>query len=444
MRRSGWRPTPFRDVVLKVHQRCNLACDYCYVYTMADQTWRGRPPVMDRRTWRTAARRTAAHARRHDLPGMRLVLHGGEPLLAGTGVLDELITGFRRAFPPGRRLDVQIQTNGTLLDEGVLAMFRRHGVRVGVSLDGAAADNDGHRRHRDGRGSSAAVDRGLRLLASPEHAGSFAGLLCTIDPATDPIECFEALLAHRPPAIDLLLPHANWSHPPGRAASYADWLIAVFDRWYDAPRQETSIRLFEDVMALLLGGAGRSEQVGLSPVAVVVVETDGAIELSDSLKSSYPGAGATGLTVFADEFDAALSHPGVVARQIGAAALSPTCLACDLHTVCGGGHYAHRYRRPDGYRNPSVYCEDLAAFIRHVHRRMSADLGAGRPGPGVAVTPGRAAPSAPRAAPRASPTVPAAGRDPSPAATSGSPARPASRPRPPGGPPRSPGSRAAR
>ena len=38
LRTRGWRPTPVHDVVLKVHQRCNLACDYCYVYTQADQS----------------------------------------------------------------------------------------------------------------------------------------------------------------------------------------------------------------------------------------------------------------------------------------------------------------------------------------------------------------------------------------------------------------------
>jgi uncharacterized protein len=26
LRRSGWRPTPFRQFVLKLHSRCNLAC----------------------------------------------------------------------------------------------------------------------------------------------------------------------------------------------------------------------------------------------------------------------------------------------------------------------------------------------------------------------------------------------------------------------------------
>jgi uncharacterized protein len=379
VRRSGLRPTPFRDVVLKVHQRCNLACDYCYVYTMADQSWRDQPLVMKRETWRATAERMAAHAASHGLTSMRLVLHGGEPLLAGRDRLVELINDFRSAFAAGCHLQIQIQTNGTLLSEDIIKVFHEHGVRVGVSLDGVAADNDNRRPYPDGRGSSSAVDRGLRLLTSPRYADAFAGLLCIVEPSTDPLACYEALLSYHPPKIDLLLPHANWSAPPdrpdgGTTTPHADWLIAVFDRWYDAPRQETSVRLFEDVMALILGRTGSSEQVGLSPVAVVVVETDGAIELVDSLKSTYPGACATGLSVFRDAFDAALDHPGVVARQIGVAALSETCRACPLHSVCGGGHYAHRYRHPDGFRNPSVFCADLTALIRHVHRRMANDL----------------------------------------------------------------------
>jgi uncharacterized protein len=377
LRAQGWRPTPVRDVVLKVHQRCNLACDYCYVYTMADQSWRDRPAVMDRRTWRAAAERMAEHAARHDLASMRLVLHGGEPLLAGADRLGELVDDFRAAVAGPCRLDVLIQTNGVLLDEAMLAVLRRREVRVGVSLDGTAQDNDRRRRRPDGRGSHATVARALRLLTAPQHRDSFAGLLCTVDPATDPVACYEALLEYAPPTLDLLLPHANWAVPPDRPAGgtpHADWLIAVFDRWYDAPRQETGVRLFEDILVLLLGGASRSEQVGLSPVAVLVVESDGAIEQVDSLKSAYPSACATGRTVFADPLDAALAHPGVVARQIGVAALSDTCLACPVHTVCGGGHYAHRYRPAAGFRNPSVYCADMIRLIGHVQERMTADL----------------------------------------------------------------------
>jgi uncharacterized protein len=376
---NGWKPMPFRDVVLKVHQRCNLACDYCYVYTMADQSWRDRPRLMERGVWLATADRMAEHARHHDLPSMRLVLHGGEPLLAGTDRLATLIGEFRTALSSVCELDVRMQTNGTLLDDAVLTRLRECGVSIGVSLDGTSADNDRHRRLPDGRGTFAAVDRALRLLTSDDHRAAFSGLLCTVDPTTDPVACYESLLRYRPPLIDFLLPHANWSagqelsnhsgrHPHG------DWLIAIFDRWYDAPRQETGIRLFEDVIALSLGGAGRSEQIGLSPVAVVVVETDGAIEQVDSLKSTYPGACGTGLNVDSDPFDAALLHPGMVARQIGLRALSDTCVRCPVHHICGGGHYAHRYRAGDGFRNPSVYCADMYHLIRHVTGRIKADV----------------------------------------------------------------------
>src|SRR4051812_14908828 len=114
LRATGWQPTPFRDVVVKVHQRCNLACDYCYVYTMADQSWRERPRVMTRTTWLATAARMAEHAETHHLPTMRLVLHGGEPLLAGTERLASLVSDFRAAMPGTCRLDVRVQTNGVL------------------------------------------------------------------------------------------------------------------------------------------------------------------------------------------------------------------------------------------------------------------------------------------------------------------------------------------
>jgi uncharacterized protein len=70
-------------------------------------------------------------------------------------------------------------------------------------------------------------------------------------------------------------------------------------------------------------------------------------------------------------------HPGVVARQIGVAALADECRACPVRNVCGAGYYAHRYRPGSGYRNPSVYCQDLEYLIRHVHSRPAADLAPG-------------------------------------------------------------------
>jgi uncharacterized protein len=377
LRAAGHSAVPFREMVLKVHQRCNLACDYCYVYELADQSWRDRPRIMPDRVRNAALTRFADHARRHGLSRVRIVLHGGEPLLYGAARLAALVAEARTAFGESCEVEFGMQTNGVLLDEPVVAMLVEQGIAAGVSVDGTAADHDRHRRTRGGLGSFAGVARGLDLLRRPENRAAYAGLLCTVAADTDPIACYEQLLSFDPPSIDLLLPHANWQNPPARpgaaAAPHADWLIAFFDRWH-ADGSTTRVRLFDNTISLVLGGASRSEQVGLSPSGVVVVESDGAIEQVDALKSAYQGASATGLSVLRDDLDAALDDPGIVARQIGKAALSDECRACPAVDFCGGGHYAHRYRPGVGFRAPSVYCADLRVFIRHVYDRVAADL----------------------------------------------------------------------
>ncbi|MFD0773598.1 FxsB family cyclophane-forming radical SAM/SPASM peptide maturase [Streptomonospora algeriensis] len=376
----GWEPAPFVEFVLKVHSRCNLACSYCYMYEMADQSWRSAPRVISRATADLAACRIGEHARRHGLKEVTVVLHGGEPLLAGTDTLDHIARRLRAELGD-TRLNLRMQTNGVLLEEGMLRLAREHGIAIGVSIDGGREDHDRRRRFAGGRGSHDDVARALRRLAAPDTRDLFSGLLCTIDLDSDPLRVYEALLAFAPPAIDFLLPHGNWtSPPPGRvpgnpgSTPYADWLTSVFDRWYAAAPPPTRIRMFQEVMHLLLGGAGHSETVGLSPVRLVVITTDGSLEQVDTLKSAFAGATETGLNVRDSDLDAALRHPAVAARQLGARSLAAECRACPLHRVCGGGYYPHRYREGSGFANPSVYCPDLAALIRRIRARLSADL----------------------------------------------------------------------
>ncbi|MEV6636507.1 FxsB family cyclophane-forming radical SAM/SPASM peptide maturase [Actinoplanes sp. NPDC051470] len=381
LRATGWTPTPFREIVLKVHQRCNLACDYCYVYEQADQSWRDRPRMMSEEIRRAAAGAIRRHAEEHGLNRVRIILHGGEPLLYGPRRLGELAAELRAAAPPGCTVEIGMQTNGVRLTEATVAVLREHDVKCGVSVDGTQRDHDRHRKLKSGEGSFTAVQNGLDLLRRPENRSLYAGLLCTVSPDTDPVETFEQLAKFEPPVIDFLLPHANhesrpWLPAGASPTAYGEWLVKAFDHWYlGRPSQPTPrVRLFEDVMRMVLKGSSSSEQIGLSPSATLVIETDGAIEQVDALKSAYEGAGATGLDVTRDEFDAAFDDPGVAARQIGLRALSDTCLSCRFHPVCGGGHYAHRYRPGDGFRQPSVYCDDLRLLIDHIHHRLEADI----------------------------------------------------------------------
>ncbi|MCO1594849.1 FxsB family radical SAM/SPASM domain protein [Micromonospora sp. RHAY321] len=371
-----------RQLVLKVHSRCNLACDYCYVYRHADQGWRDRPRVIAPATVDRVADRLAAHVARHGTDRVRVVLHGGEPLLAGAAVLDRTVRTLRTAMPTGATLDVAMQTNGVLLDEAMLALCHTHGIDIGVSLDGDRTANDRYRRHADGRGSFTEVAAALRLLARPEHRARYAGLLCTVDLANDPVVVYRSLREFDPPLLDLLLPHGNWTAPPpGRrpgdpATPYADWLIAVFDTWYRETPRRTGIRLFESLIALLLGGRSGTQALGATDPDIMTIETDGTIEGTDTLKTTTASVMRTGLDVFRHTFDEALGHPSLAGRPTGIAALAPACRTCPVVGACGGGLYAHRFRDGAGFAHPSVYCADLFRLIRHVQSVVAADVDA--------------------------------------------------------------------
>jgi uncharacterized protein len=372
----------FSQFVVKVHSRCNLACDHCYVYEHPDQSWRSRPVVMSESTMRAAAHRIGRHAATHALPVVHVVLHGGEPLLAGRPRIAALAGFFRETMPAGTEVRFGMQTNGILLDEAWCEVLVTEGIRVGVSIDGDQAANDRHRRYLNGRGSYAEVVAAIRLLGQPRHRAAFAGLLCTIDVHNDPVATYEALLALDPPTIDFLLPHATWDHPPLRpgpdATPYAGWLLAIHERWQRDGRP-VPIRTFDALHNLAAGGGTLTEALGLDDVDLMVIETDGAIEQVDSLKTAYDGAPATGYRVQDHDIDEAARHPGFAARRGGRRQLCATCRACPVVDLCGGGMYAHRYRSGTGFDNPSVYCADLLRLAGDVRERQ------GRPGPGPAV-----------------------------------------------------------
>ncbi|MCB5180387.1 FxsB family cyclophane-forming radical SAM/SPASM peptide maturase [Streptomyces antimicrobicus] len=391
LRAAGHRPSPLRQFVFKMRSRCNLACTYCYVYEMADRGWREQPGAMDAATVRAAAERIAEHAVAHRLDRVDVVLHGGEPLLASDEELVRPVRAVRRALrrrASAATVTASVQTNGTLITPARLDALAAAGIRVGVSLDGGLERHNRERADHVGRSRFDDAVRGVRLLA--RRPGSFAGVLAVIDLDHDPVEVYTSLADLGPPSLGLLLPLANWSNPPPpgrRPASrtpYADWLVAVFEQWWHEPVRRTRIRIFEEIIALLLGVPAATETLGAAPVTTVVIETDGSLEQGDSLKSAYDGAARTGCHVASHSFDEVLQHPGFVARQLGLRGLADACRACDLVRVCGGGHYPHRYRAGAGFRQPSVYCADLDALVRHVAAALDRQVRAHRAAAGAA------------------------------------------------------------
>ncbi len=121
------------------------------------------------KTKRRSSERIAEHAAAHRLPAVHVVLHGGEPLLAGLVLLRRAATSLRAALAPDCALDLRIHTNGVRLDREFCELFDELDIKVGISLDGDKAANDRHRRYADGRSShrQALAARARRAASRP-------------------------------------------------------------------------------------------------------------------------------------------------------------------------------------------------------------------------------------------------------------------------------------
>lgn len=369
---------PFHTFLLKIASRCNLDCPYCYVYHLADQSWRKQPRFMEPDVVRATGVRIGEYARQNGKSSVSVVYHGGEPLLTGQSRLREISDNLRAQVGPDIEIDFGLQTNGTLIDESWVDLFEEYNINVGISVDGPPKRHDRFRVYVDGSGSSRAVEAAVALLCA--RPSVFGGALCVVDLESDPIEVYDYLVSIGVPGIDFLLPDGNHSHlPPGMhqmadAVRYADWLLPIFDRWYQAGSTAPPIRTFMSIMRLLLGRESLVESIGPSTVDLVVVETNGDIEAVDTLKCCYAGAAATGFSVLRDAFDAVESTPALQALRLGLGALGDECMRCKYVRVCGGGYQPHRYSADRGFLNPSIYCVALQRLIGSIAGRLEDDL----------------------------------------------------------------------
>ncbi len=366
-------------VLLKTASRCNIDCSYCYVYQGPDTTWRIQPKRMRPDVLAAVGDRLVAHAERQDA-GFAIVLHGGEPLLLGIDHLAELLRRLRTRLTPERH-PISIQTNGTLLSEKLLDLFAQTRTSVSVSIDGPPEVNDLARVNHRGESTYAATMSGIRLLTShSENKFLFAGTLSVIQPAVNPRTVYEFLKALGTPSMDFLLQDGNHDRlPPGKAGfattEYGRWMSTLLDLYLTDPCP-VPIRIFDDLIKLCLGGLSQKEGRGNDRYGILVVESDGEIRKNDTLRASFEGADRFGnrWNVMTTSLSTVLASEEYIAYTHMQVPHSSQCRDCHLHAICGGGMPLYRWSSDRGYDNPSVYCHDHMALIRHAIARLD-DLG---------------------------------------------------------------------
>lgn len=401
---------PFDEFVLKMAIGCNMqpaheldrdplttitpGCDHCYMYTHST-AWQSEPEFMEPSIIEQSLDRIAEHVEAHNLPNVRLIGHGGEPLL----VLRKYPTYFtdfanavdQRIGPTGAQSHFFVQTNGLLLSgrQGpkTIDQLMTAGFKIGLSIDGPQVANDLHRRDRAGRSTHSRVERAAQRL---HEAGADWNILSVIDPRTNPEEVLEYLASLQAGSINLFPMHANNSAPPLEypgALSLGEWQKRAFSRYNHWPHYHPdtteppfTMPIFDNYLRMAFGARSMNDTSGERTTQELFITSGGKYERLDTLKSADDGAVTTWLNVHEHSVDMMRHDPGIIARRMGFSALAPECQGCEVLDLCFGGHYPNRFQATEkrlspyssvaefaeAFRNPSAHCVDNKIFLGHI------------------------------------------------------------------------------
>jgi len=370
------QPTPF----------CNIDCDYCY---LPDRQSTARMSV-------DTARLAAARLREDGLLGetLTVVWHAGEPLAMPVAYYDEAIAAMAEAIGPECQVGHSMQTNATLIDDAWLALFKRHHIQVGVSVDGPQALHDAHRKTRQGHGTHARVLRGMSRL---RDAGISFHAIAVVTPDTfNHADAFyDFFVDQGVTEVGCNFDEAEGLHSQSSLSGHEPAHAAFLARLLRRTTLDSRLRVRELAMALRLIGQPLPKQSWKSrhwpynaqalPFALITVAHNGdfctfspellgqsSVEFDNFVLGNVTASGylaAAGGQQFRRLWAAILQGTEACARQ------------CAHFNYCGGGAPANKlYENGDLASTETLYCRTMVkrpfdVVLERLEQRDSAPRG---------------------------------------------------------------------
>ncbi|MDC8758313.1 radical SAM protein [Janthinobacterium fluminis] len=361
-------------VILKITERCNLACPYCYVFFSDDKTFEIHPATILDDTVDGLIVFLHEAIRNSGIRHVHIGLHGGEPLLLKKPAFRKMCTRLRTALDPVCALQLSIQTNGVLIDPEWVDVFAAHGVNVGISFDGTEEIHNRTRVTKKGRGTYAESRRGWNMIVEAHQAGRIGrpGILCVVAPEQSGRAIYEHFVNElRARHMNFLWPNIHHGAPEATEAfidGCGDFMVDVCRAWFAAGKKGVEVRFLKEIIGPLLDDEVCRELPSNrnNPFELITVSSNGEISPDDVIRTLAPRFRETGYRVGGSTLnELARSNTWMEvsrAQQI----LPEPCQSCLWRNICRSGSPQHRYSTERGFDNPSVYCKSLKRVFSYV------------------------------------------------------------------------------
>jgi uncharacterized protein len=341
---------------------------------------------------------------------VHFVWHGGEPLLRGRAFFEEILAEQSR-IPAQVHYSNAVQTNATHLTDDLLDFLVLNGISIGLSLDGPAAMNDSVRRFQ---GSSAAspVSHSLSLPLVPEEhipptsnsnlptksrsphditvdaarrlrgRGRDAGAIVVVSASNVdyPEQIYREFkeegihMQVNPLMKSGLAATADGQDLGITAEQYGQFLIRLFDVWYDDPEPTIMISPLQNHIGRILGIPDVSHEchfarschrhfIGISPdgnmypCGMFQAEPD---FLYGNIESMLP-----------EEIAVTPLFGRITEREMR---VLQTCSECAFVDLCYSGCMFHSLKNSNQFAEKDYYCAGYKMYFEHMLQRIHADL----------------------------------------------------------------------
>ncbi|MFP3593762.1 radical SAM protein [Chryseobacterium sp. SIMBA_038] len=364
--------------VLKVASRCNLNCSYCYMYNLGDKTYLKQPKFMSVNTITVFAEKLRTYCKENNLNYLQIVFHGGEPLLLSKDFYKQSIQIFTDIVKDVH-FDFVIQTNGVGLNNEWYQLFNDLNIRVGISMDGPQKYHDEYRVFHNGKGSYHEVREAIQLGID----NGLHGVLSVVNLKISPHELYDEIKGLNVNSFNILLPDGHFDKLPDglekdkintyQYTLYADWLIELFNIWKQDSNRP-NIRFFKTLIQLIAGEDEGDQMLGRRLNGVAVLETNGNLEVADSIRACYEGITRNNINIHTNDIDDIFNDTLFQIYINSHDMVCEKCLNCPVYDVCGGGFLGNRYSNDNGFDNPTIYCHDIIKLVTFLQNDLIDSL----------------------------------------------------------------------
>lgn len=352
------------DLVIKVAERCNLNCTYCYYFNqdyssdnksrlIRDDVIQELPDFLLRSLEKT------------NLKVLNIVFHGGEPLLLGTKKFSKICKKVSEALTGRVEFSLGVQTNGVLINKDWIDVFEKYNVHVGVSLDGDEYINDENRRFKNGSGSYYKARKGIQRLKEAYREGRISD--CGAISVWHESEAIKQL-DHLINEIKISSPNFNLPRGGSDVEYVRKWnqnsnqhrnLAKHYLKNYVYPRFIYMRGISEKFFAIKSErGAIWNDFRIAQQHCVATISSDGDLLIDDNLLG-VQGEGVNALTIFNSSLADLLKSEKWAELTQAIDSPPEDCRECRWHRICRGGSLYNRYNKENGYKNKSSLCETL-------------------------------------------------------------------------------------